>query len=172
MRIEYNGISSCQHADRITENGLARVRTWRDRADHSERSHLDQCQPTVSRPCGCRNILCSGSLFSNQYMLEDLMSHISHAGLLYSHPCHDLRILFDLCTDIGYDLFSLVHGHFSDDLLRLLCSCNGFVHIFEHPVAAGHIRSDLHLRHHFLNDVLDHLFIYRHATTSSNTFLP
>ena len=100
------------------------------------------------------------------------MSDISHAGLLYSHPREDLRMLFDLSADIGNNLLSLVHGHPGNDLLCFLGCLNGSVHILENTVVAGHVGSNLHLRHHFLHNVLNHLFIYRHAITSLNTSLP
>ena len=91
---------------------------------------------------------------------------------MYSHTRENLRMFLDLCTDIGNNLFSLVHGHPCNDFLCFLGRFNGSVHILENTVVAGHIGSDLHLRHHFLYNVLNHPFIYRHDITSLNTSLP
>ena len=66
MRVEYNRISCREHADRVAENRLARVRTRCDRANHSERSHLDEGKSSVSRPCCCCDIFRSRSLLSNK----------------------------------------------------------------------------------------------------------
>ena len=50
-------------------------------------------------------------------MFEDLVSYITHSGLINAHTSQNFCIFFDFLTDAGDDFFSLIHGHFLYDLL-------------------------------------------------------
>ena len=67
-------------------------------------------------------------------MFEDLISYITHLGFFYTHTGHDFCIFFNFLTDAGNNFFSLVHGHFMYNFLRLLRSLNGIVHIFKYAM--------------------------------------
>ena len=79
----------------------------------------------------------SAAIFEvHQMMLEDLVSHIAHAGLVHAHAGQDLGIFMYFLTKAGDDLFSLVHGHAANNLVSLACSFYGIIHVSEDTVFA------------------------------------
>ena len=89
-------------------------------------------------------------------MFQDLISYISHSGLINTHTCKDFCIFFCFSSNAGNNFFSLVQGHFPNDLLGSFRSLNGLVHICENSMFTGRSVCNLHFRHNFLYNILYH----------------
>ena len=77
-----------------------------------------------------------------------------------------------LPADIADDLFPLVKGHSADPGLGGFGGGNGIVHISKNAMLFLRRFRNLHLRYHFLYNVLYQAFLYKHFTTSSHMDLP
>ena len=107
-------------------------------------------------------------------MFKDLVSYITHLSFFYTHTCHNFCIFFNFFADAANNFFSLVHGHFMYDFLRLLCCLNRIVHIFKYAMLFF-CRSVcyLHFCHNLLYNFLYHTLTDWHETVLLlNYFIP
>ena len=134
MGVEYHRIPCGYHSYAVAQDGFTGVGAGSDGADYAEGTHFNQGKPSVSRPGCCCNIFRTRRFVCQKMMFQNLIAHIAHTGFLHAHTGKDFRGFVGFLTDIGNDLFPLVHGHAADCFLRLFGSFDGLVHIIEHTV--------------------------------------
>ena len=108
MGIEYNSVTGCDHAYRITNYRFRRVGTGSDAADDAEGCHLGEGKTVVACLDRRDDICRAGRLVRNENVLCSLMIYSAHLSLSYAKASHNGRFLTREVADDSDELLALL----------------------------------------------------------------